>query len=760
VKALRISLLAFLGFVIITGVAGAIFVATFDANRYKPEIEKLVFDQTGRVLEIDGNISLTLFPNIGADINRATLSDKDPKQAFVTIESSRVSVALLPLLSGQVLIDGLYIDGLSATVVRDKSGLFNFADLLKNLSRQDESASPKSISSNSETKGQPSSFQVNIASIVIANTRVHYNDLKSNTDLKISGLNLKTGQISPRSSGKLELSANAESKSLALNVNIRTNSEYKINLSDQKINFNQLTTKVSGNWQDIKSIDAKTSLNLTADLTNASYSLSQIKSELKADVSGHAAEINFNLPKANITGSEVRLDPATLALSFKGPQREIKSDFKFPAFSLNNDQLNLQKIAANILITDPALGKSSLKITTNSDLSLNTQSKTLSIQSAGQFDGSSIKASLGVVNFSQPTVTFDLALDQLKLDRFDGAITPTSTTASRKVPVSASTSTPVSTPAAASAVNSLKSDQAIPPPQSGASPSPAVDLTGLKNLKLQSVKGKIYVGKLLSKGISLEQLNAEVAFSQGKLSVSPHSAQLFGGKTSGSFTVDANTNQFTLKENVTDIKLESLLTALGKDPKVTGKGALALDLTSAGNTIKTLEQNLAGLVSIKLHDGTIKGIDIGAIINKVRAMLGKAPTQAGAGSGQTTFTDLTASAVVKNGIVTNRDLNVKAPLFRLEGAGTINIAQSSLDYLTKVAVVESSSGQGGKDLAALRGITIPIKITGKLDKPQYIVDVASLAGELAKSELGDQAQREINKVVPGLGDALKGLFGR
>lgn len=739
-KALRVSLLTLFALVIITVVAAAIFVATFDANRYKPEIENFVFAQFGRVFKIHGNISLTLFPNIGADINRATLSDKDPKQTFVTIESSRVSVALLPLLSGQVLVDGLYIDGLSANVVRDKSGLLNFADLLNRFSRPDEPASPKSMPSHSETKGQPASFQVDIASIVIANTRVHFNDVQNNVDLRIKDLNLKTGQISPRSSGKLELSANAESKSLALNVNVRANSEYKINLSDQKIDFNQLSVKVFGNWQDIKSIDTQTTLNLTADLTNANYTLRSIKSELKANVSDQAAEINFNIPKIYVSGSTVSVEPTDLTLSLDGAHRQIKSNLKLPAFTLADDQLNVKKIAARVSITDPAMGKAPLIIQTNSDLSLNTKSETLNLRLTGQLDDSPIKASIGLASFSKPAVTFDLALEQLKLDRFDGVVTTTSTRAS--------------------AVNPLKSDPTVSSTQSGGTPSAAVDLTGLKNQKLQNVKGKIYVGKLLFKGISLEQLKAEVALSQGKLSVSPHSAQLFGGKTTGSFTVDANTNQFTLKENVTDIKIESLLVALGKVPKVMGKGALALDLTSTGNTIKTLEQNLAGQFNIKLHDGTIKGIDIGAIINKVRAMLGKAPTQEGAGSGQTTFTDMTASATIQQGIVTNRDLNVKAPLFRLEGAGTVNIAQSTLNYLTKVAVVESSSGQGGKDLAALRGVIIPIKITGNLDKPQYIVDMASLAGELAKSQLGDKAQQEINKVVPGLGDALKGLFGR
>ena len=44
-------------------------------------------------------------------------------------------------------------------------------------------------------------------------------------------------------------------------------------------------------------------------------------------------------------------------------------------------------------------------------------------------------------------------------------------------------------------------------------------------------------------------------------------------------------------------------------------------------------------------------------------------------------------------------------------------------------------------------------------KPDYQVDISRLAADLAKSQLGDKAQQEVNKVIPGLGDALKGLFG-
>ncbi|MCD8536092.1 MAG: AsmA family protein [Burkholderiaceae bacterium] len=740
-KALRITLLALLVIVVVVVAAAAIFVATFDANRYKPQIEQLVLEQTGRTLKVEGNIGLTLFPNIGAELGRITLSDKDPSQAFVTLDATRVSVAFMPLLSGQVLVDGVTVDGLSANIIRDKGGVFNFADLMGSTEPQSTGSGAgdsRSVTSTRTTR----SFQVDISTIAITNASIAYNDLQSGMDWQASQLNLKTGQIAPQSSGGLELSAAVQSKSLALNTKVDITGDYKLDLSGQTLDLTKLSTKLTGNWQDIKDIDTALNLNLAVNLGAGSYTLTNMDGKLKANLSGQAADLTIKTRQAKIAGTTITLDPSELAMRLKGEGREISSELKVPAFAFANDELQLKALAANILVTDPALGKDPLKVTASGDLSVNTKSERLSTQLTGEFDGSPIKATVAVAGFAKPAVTFDVAIDQLKLDRFAAA----GSSSNKSSPGNSTANSRGSTEATSAAAPATASGKAN-----------AIDLAGLKG---HNIKGKLRVGKVLSKGLTIDQVQADVLLNQGKLSVSPHSAQLFGGKLAGSLAIDANTNQFALKENISGIKLESLLTALGQEPKVTGQGSLTLDLMTSGTTVKALEQNLSGNASVNLKDGAVKGIDIGAIINNVRSMLGKAPAQQGTGSGETAFTDLTASATIQNGIATNRDLNVKAPLFRLEGAGTVNIPNSTVDYLAKVAVVETSTGQGGKDLAALRGVTIPIKISGKFDSPQYSVDVGSLAAELAKSQLGNKARDEINKVVPGLGDALKGLFGR
>ncbi len=733
-KALRITLLSLLGIIVIVVAAAAIFVATFDANRYKPDIEKLVLDRTGRTLKIEGNINLTLFPNIGAEIGRATLSNKDSQQAFVTIDAIQLSVALLPLLSGQILVDGVKIDGLGANISRNKAGAFNFADLMA-----DKSTSPQ-LPSSATAGTRNDQFQFDITSIALTKARFSYVDLQSGMDLQVSDLNLQTGRIAPESSGALELSAAAQSKSLELNVKLSAKSDYKLDLAKQKVELNKLSTKVTGNWRDIKDIDSTLAGSLLADLGSNAYMLNEPTTHLKARLSNQAIDVTAKTSQAKMADTVLSVKASEAKLSIKGKDSHTNTDLKLPAFQFADGQLNLSKLTANASISDPALGKGPLTIATTGDLSLNTKTENLATQLSGQFDGSPIKLGINMAGFAKPAVTFDLALDQLKLDRFAVA----SKTASADVNSAVNT-----TGNSAGIANAGLTD-------SSHTPAP-IDLSALKG---HNIKGKLQVGKVLSKGVSVDQLQADVALTRGKLTVAPHSAQVFGGKLAGSLTVDANTNEFALQENITGIKLQTLLAALGQEPRVTGDGALALELQGAGSTVKSLQQNLAGKVSVNLKDGAIKGIDIGAIINNVRTMLGKAPAQQGAGSGQTAFTELTASATIQKGIATNQDLNVKAPLFRLDGAGTINIPQSSLDYLAKVAVVESSTGQGGKDLAALKGLTIPIKISGKFDNPQYSVDVGSLAAELAKSQLGDKAKDQINKVVPGLGDALKGLFGR
>src|SRR3954464_3414841 len=128
-KAIRVSIYVIVGLLVLLVLAAAIFALTFDPNRYKGQIERLVKDRTGRTPALKGDLQVAVWPALGAKVNGATLSERDNAQQFLALDSAHVSVALLPLLHGEAIVDKIRITGLNARVVKEKDGTFNFSDL-------------------------------------------------------------------------------------------------------------------------------------------------------------------------------------------------------------------------------------------------------------------------------------------------------------------------------------------------------------------------------------------------------------------------------------------------------------------------------------------------------------------------------------------------------------------------------------------------------------------------------------------------------
>src|SRR5712672_1457402 len=119
------------GLLVLVIVAVAVFAMTFDPNRYKGQVEAAVKEKTGRTLKLEGDLKVAIFPSLGADVAKVTLSEHASSQQFLSLESAHASVALLPLLHGEVIVDRIKVAGLKANIVKGKDGKFNFDDLLQ-----------------------------------------------------------------------------------------------------------------------------------------------------------------------------------------------------------------------------------------------------------------------------------------------------------------------------------------------------------------------------------------------------------------------------------------------------------------------------------------------------------------------------------------------------------------------------------------------------------------------------------------------------
>src|SRR6185436_11917552 len=130
-KILKYALIAVAGLVVLAVAGAVVFAMTFDPNKYKGQIEAAVKEKTGRTLKLAGDLKVAIFPSLGADVAKVSLSEAGSDQEFVSLDSAHASVALMPLLHGEVIVDKVKVSGLKARVVKGKDGKFNFDDLLQ-----------------------------------------------------------------------------------------------------------------------------------------------------------------------------------------------------------------------------------------------------------------------------------------------------------------------------------------------------------------------------------------------------------------------------------------------------------------------------------------------------------------------------------------------------------------------------------------------------------------------------------------------------
>jgi AsmA protein len=221
-----------------------------------------------------------------------------------------------------------------------------------------------------------------------------------------------------------------------------------------------------------------------------------------------------------------------------------------------------------------------------------------------------------------------------------------------------------------------------------------------------------------------------------------------------------------MKSDLTGVALGLLLKDALDNDMLEGKGNVALDVQTSGNFVSAMKKALAGTASLNMKDAALKGVNLQEEIEKAKAMLRSksAPPQAAQASGRTDLSEVSASFVIRNGVAHNDDLAAKAPLFRLSGAGDVNIGANTIDYLAKVSIVASTAGQGGKDVGDLSGATIPVKIGGALDDPKISVDWNAFLRDTGKQLLQKQGKEQLkkqeDKLKERLQDRLKNFLGR
>jgi len=286
------------------------------------------------------------------------------------------------------------------------------------------------------------------------------------------------------------------------------------------------------------------------------------------------------------------------------------------------------------------------------------------------------------------------------------------------------------------------------------------------------------IGALTANNVRASNVRLDLKANGGRVEVNPLTANFYQGTLASAIAINAAPAMpaFTVKHNMQGVNVGPFLKDLANIDLLEGKGNVLLDVTTQGNTVSALKKALNGTAGVKLADGAVKGIDIAGSVRDAKAKLGALrgeQTQPADKSRKTDFSELTATFRITNGVARNNDLSLKSPLLRVGGEGEINIGADSLNYLVKASIVGTSKGQGGRETEDLRGVTVPVRVSGPLAAPIYKLDFGSTVKDTAKQTITDQLQKRLGGgaakdgaapegAKPGgsARDVLKGLFGR
>ena len=753
-----------IGVPVVLAATAAILVNTIDQQALLNKASAVVKEKQQRDLAFTGPVQLKWFPSIGADLNGVTLSEFQSTDQFLKADKVSISLALLPLLSSEVVVDAVQASGVTVNVVKNADGKFNFDDL-SNPETTDQVE--QEMEDAPAEGGQAVNFSVD--SIALENLNVTYADKQTGLEASLNNFAMQSGRIEQGVPTDIALKGNVKANKPQADLNIDLNTRLEFGLGenlyanfenlkfavlgqlDQQqadVNVQASTLNVNPNTLEVKaqSLDAKAKGQLPnvgafdVSLSSPSLELSDTVARgeafnFKADLKQPTRSINATLDLTGLQGNLRQAVSAALntTVNMVDGERTVNLKLASPmSLNLKSQLIELAALTGQLDVKDPALPKKQASMPLAGRLAVNNTEKTAELDLNSKFEATRFDLKAAVKNFSKPAITAVLNADKLDID----ALLPPKKNANTET-----------------AASSGEKSKDTP-----------VDLSPLRNLNLDITAN---IGELKVSNIQAQQLKTKAVARGGKLTISPLDAKLYGGSTTGVITADANTQTVTVNQNMTGVQVQPVIKALLDKDMVEGKGNVGINIRTTGNTVNQMKAALDGKVSVSLQDGAIKGINLAEKFRNAKSLLttGSNATQKTDTTQKTDFSSLAVSFDIANGVATSNDLNVMAPLFRIGGAGQVNLISNSLDYLAKASVVATSTGQGGKTLdSGLNGVTVPVRLYGPFTGVQWELQFKELAKEAAKAKLQpkiDEKKEELKgKAEEKVRDALKGFLNR
>jgi len=642
-------------------------------NSYKGRIAREVKTATGRELALPGDIKLSVFPWIALELGPASLGNPPGfgAEPFVAVDHVALRVKLLPLLRGQLEVGKLEIDGMDLRLKKNAQGKGNWEDFGEKPAPEPARSPDQGVEGFRE-----------LAGVLIKDSRISYDSSV------VSDLNLDIGRVAMKSPVPVKLSFNLD------------------------------------RGADAAGLSFTGALTATLDPEAKRYRIEalSLSGEVRSKGDSRPVEWRFDTPvmDADLGAQTLKIASFTAQYAMARLTGSLTGQKIIDAPSLSGavklDPLVVREFLPRLGIEVPKTRDPKVlsRLTASTGFAYGANAARLSGITA-ELDDSKFTGNAAITDLDSMSLAFDLALDQIDVDRY------------------------------------------LSPDDSASKPDDKPVELPSEKLKALDANGRFSIGRARLAGIDLTHVQLTVRAKDGVIRLDPLKAQLYGGQYDGDVTYDASGKVpgVRLTQQMTGVDVAQVLKATIKSDRLSGRANLGTKLSGQGRTSEALIKDLGGHVDMNVADGAVEGIDLWNDINRAQAVFEKRPIPPESSARRTRFDTLKASAEIAGGVATMKDINVASQNLRVTGTGTANLVSRAIDYRILVRLLKAPPGQG-EDPGKLALADIPVNITGTMADPKVRPDLEGIARAALQRKI-DEKKDELKQK---LGDKLLDLLSR
>jgi AsmA protein len=755
--------------------AAGVFVATFDANQYKSVAIDWMKTERQRSLAIDGPVDLSVFPRLAVKLSKVRLSERARADEFASIDEASLAVRWLPLLRKQLVVDRISARGLRALVTRDANGRRNIDDL---LGTDDKGGS------GSSGPRKPPAMRFEVGAVTLDSAKLAVRDALAGVVGTVTLDTFSSGRLVSGQPTPIEFQTTLaldKPQPLRLTFDGRTTLTFD---ADGRVALRDAAVKIGGDAEAIKELHATLAGNVAWD--GSALSAGPIDVAL-SDAKAPGTTLGASTLKAqrlvySPSTQKLELEALRLALSGRQGPNPFDATLDWPQLAIAGDQLKGSGFSGRIKLDGktawvgrfesgaPSGNFEALRLPaflvkldgTSGARKIDGQLKSNLLlrpaRSAVALDRIELRAAINEPGL-QPlalVVGGNVGADArgaqwtlqgaLNNNRFEsngsaafGANVPTVQASARFDRLDLNQVLATNAAAAASAATPA---------------APADTPVGLDGLTAFNGRVNLSAGQLSFRQYDVTDARLDAALDGGLLRVTRLAGHAWGGSVEGSGSADAKSRKIGVKLVAQGVNANALLKDVTGKDLLEGTGRVSADITTSGATLGALRSNLAGAAALQLRDGAVKGVNLARTLRQAKAALSmKQDAIAKASAAEKTdFSELTASARIEGGVARSDDLDLKSPFLRIGGAGRFDVGAGRIDYTARATVAPTATGQDGAELAALRGVTVPVQLTGPFDAIDWKIQWSGIAAAAVENKLKDKLAEKLGLLKPAEAD--------